>query len=88
MGLGVHTRQGFAQILDLLGIEFDDEPAATFQRNAHDVATAFLGYLERAIACPRLHCGHVRPLSSLTAWTAGRPAARINAYYPRSLAAR
>src|SRR5207248_11405353 len=43
----------------LVGSHFNDEPATTLQRYAHDDAAALLGDLQRTIARPRLHRRHV-----------------------------
>ena len=55
--------RSIAEFLRLVGIELDHQAPATFERNAHDVAAALFGDLERAIARPWLHRGHVDPLS-------------------------
>ena len=62
--VGGHADGVHAQVLGLVPIELDDEPAASLQGDAHDVATSLFGHLERAIARPRLHRGHVDPLPS------------------------
>src|SRR5260370_25261919 len=44
--------------LCLVGRQFDDEPAAAFQRHAHHDPAALLGDLKRTISRPRLHRRH------------------------------
>ena len=56
--------QCVTELRGLVGGQFDNEPAATFQRDAHHDATALLGHLERAIARPRLHRRHAASPSS------------------------
>jgi hypothetical protein len=46
------------ELRGLIGGQLNDEPAATFQWDAHHDATTLLGHLERAIARPRLHRRH------------------------------
>jgi hypothetical protein len=57
-----HTDQLVAQVLGLIGLEFDDEATATFQRHPHDDPTALFGHLERTVTGARLHGRHVVPL--------------------------
>jgi hypothetical protein len=50
--------QRITQLDSLVSRQFNNKPAAAFQRDAHHDAAALLGHLERAIARPRLHRRH------------------------------
>src|SRR5487761_604724 len=54
------------ELRGLIGGQLNDEPATTFQRDAHHDAPAPLGHLERAIARPRLHRRHAASPSLTT----------------------
>src|SRR5215204_6489619 len=60
-GLADHALQRTGEFGRLHGVQFDDKPATTFERNAHDDSTALLGDLHRAVTRPRLHCSHRPP---------------------------
>src|ERR1700761_5773170 len=62
------------ELRGLIGGQLNDEPATTFQRDAHHDATALLGHLERAIARPRLHRRHAASPSSTHTSCEPRPA--------------
>src|SRR5205814_4957875 len=54
--------QGVAKRRCLVRGQFDDEPAATLERDTHDDAPPFLGDLEGTVTGPRLHRRHAEPL--------------------------